>query len=256
MINLRSKTAKRREWARQTRVQLAFERGLSSKLRNEFKRVGDVVESHIKGGHVDVEPIVRAHEAHLSRILRPYYMAAYKTFSKMLNEHAPAVGKQRELKAMSEDDINQFAAEFTAEWVPKRVSNISKVTAQKITDTINKGREEEWTDAQTAKEIRTRVSGIGGSRAKTIARTESHSSSMAGSFEAAQNLGVDNLRKEWLTVEDDRVRDDHAELQGEIVDMNDSFDVGGDELDYPGDPSGSPEETINCRCVLTYTTEQ
>jgi hypothetical protein len=27
--------------------------------------------------------------------------------------------------------------------------------------------------------------------------------------------------------------------------------VGGEELDYPGDPAGSPENIIQCRCSQT-----
>jgi hypothetical protein len=34
-----------------------------------------------------------------------------------------------------------------------------------------------------------------------------------------------------------------------------TFDVGGERLQYPGDPSGSPGNTIQCRCATTYVVE-
>lgn len=55
-------------------------------------------------------------------------------------------------------------------------------------------------------------------------------------------------QKIWITVGDDRVRMVHAEANGQIVDSGNKFIVGGEFLKYPGDPSGSPWNIINCRC--------
>ena len=43
-----------------------------------------------------------------------------------------------------------------------------------------------------------------------------------------------------------------AEANGQTVDFYDPFIVGGEEMQYPLDPSASPENTINCRCTATY----
>jgi uncharacterized protein with gpF-like domain len=51
---------------------------------------------------------------------------------------------------------------------------------------------------------------------------------------------------EWLTARDDRVRDSHQELDGEVAAVGDRFSNG---LLYPLDPAGPPEEIVNCRCV-------
>lgn len=55
------------------------------------------------------------------------------------------------------------------------------------------------------------------------------------------------LQKEWLATNDGRTRHSHARLDGAVVDQDKKFDNG---LMYPGDPSGRPEETWNCRCTL------
>ncbi len=55
---------------------------------------------------------------------------------------------------------------------------------------------------------------------------------------------------EWLSARDSAVRETHAEADGQVASMGQAFTVGGERLEYPGDPSGSPAETANCRCSL------
>lgn len=58
--------------------------------------------------------------------------------------------------------------------------------------------------------------------------------------------------KTWNSMEDDRVRPDHEEADGQEVAINETFQVGGEDMTGPGDPSASDEQTINCRCFLSY----
>ena len=66
------------------------------------------------------------------------------------------------------------------------------------------------------------------------------------SYETAQDLGVD-VRKQWVAVNDDRTRDSHRRLDGEVADLDEEFSNG---LRYPGDPNGPISERANCRCTL------
>lgn len=59
--------------------------------------------------------------------------------------------------------------------------------------------------------------------------------------------------KRWVTVQDERVRDSHAELHGMVVPVEEEFPNG---LMFPGDPSGPPEEVYNCRCSLEWVDEE
>lgn len=54
----------------------------------------------------------------------------------------------------------------------------------------------------------------------------------------------------WVTMNDDAVRGTHRAANGQIADADGTFDIGGFELHYPGEPVGPPEIWINCRCVL------
>lgn len=57
--------------------------------------------------------------------------------------------------------------------------------------------------------------------------------------------------KGWNSMEDDRVRPDHADADGQEVALNDVFVVGGETMVGPHDPSASDEQTMGCRCFLS-----
>jgi hypothetical protein len=57
--------------------------------------------------------------------------------------------------------------------------------------------------------------------------------------------------KTWITKRDDRVRELHVPMEGVTVGSLDTFDVGGFQLQYPGQPVGPPDVWINCRCSLS-----
>lgn len=47
---------------------------------------------------------------------------------------------------------------------------------------------------------------------------------------------------------DTRTREAHFAADGQVVALDQPFVVDGEELDYPGDPNGSGDNVINCRC--------
>lgn len=93
------------------------------------------------------------------------------------------------------------------------------------------------------------------SRARTIARTEVISASNGSASLAAAQLPPDVVAgAEWISTADDRTRDDHVDADGQVVPVGTPFTVGGEQLAYPGDPSGSADNVINCRCTVAHLT--
>jgi len=76
-----------------------------------------------------------------------------------------------------------------------------------------------------------------------IARTEINSAQNIGAHSTMEELGIEY--KQWWSALDDRTRDEHADLHGEVVRTDETFSNG---LMYPGDTSGPIESWINCRC--------
>ena len=84
-------------------------------------------------------------------------------------------------------------------------------------------------------------------RSERIARTETTAAYNAGVQSAYLDEGVGY--KMWIAIGDARTRDTHIDAHGQCVLADGEFNVGADQLFFPGDPSGSPEEVINCRCT-------
>ncbi len=91
-------------------------------------------------------------------------------------------------------------------------------------------------------------------RAICVARTEVIGTSNGASFETARFIdgGDGRLKKNWITTIDGRERPWHSDADGQTVGINEKFIVFGEELDYPGDPMGSAENVINCRCASSF----
>lgn len=87
-------------------------------------------------------------------------------------------------------------------------------------------------------------------RAKTIVRTEAHRIQQASQHDArkaAKAKGGDVV-KQWDATLDGNTRPSHAELDGQIREVDEPFTIGTKKAMYPGE-FGDPSEDCNCRCV-------
>jgi hypothetical protein len=96
-------------------------------------------------------------------------------------------------------------------------------------------------------------------RATRIARTEIIGTSNWASIQSVRAEGLqDDLLKKWQPELDGRERTTHrAMADSKPIAMNETFQVprikgGIDEMDFPGDKSGSSGNIINCRCTVVY----
>ena len=85
-------------------------------------------------------------------------------------------------------------------------------------------------------------------RVPTIAESTAVSGFNAGLFVGYQINGYKS--KVWVSQQDAKVRDNHVIANGQKVKLMEYFSVGNDLMLYPGDPTASAENVINCRCTL------
>ncbi len=89
------------------------------------------------------------------------------------------------------------------------------------------------------------------SNAVRIARTEGHriqnEAALDGMY-GAKKKGADVV-KQWDATLDGRTRDEHRVVDGQIRELDEPFDVGGEKMDAPG-VGGSARNVCNCRCCL------
>lgn len=130
-------------------------------------------------------------------------------------------------------------------------SGIAAAIEEQITIAIQTGYAEGWSVARVAAEIEKATNEISHPRADMLARTDLNALSNGGSLLAASLSGAAPY-KQWLATMDDRTRETHAEADGQVVPIDDPFDVGSEQAQYPGDPVLSDEEACNCRCSIVY----
>ena len=160
---------------------------------------------------------------------------------------------QREYKRDTSEIGEQALRKWFAEHGGQRAKQTAQTTMADIRRLMTEAFDEGEPEAQVLK-AGLAAKGLSAWRADTIARTETHTAAQyVGNFVARQiaaEVGV-QLEKAWVPVFDDRTREPHADMDADDwIDMDATFLVGGERLSYPGDPSGSPENTINCRCQL------
>lgn len=137
--------------------------------------------------------------------------------------------------------VRQFMRNFGAE----RINNINKTTRDRVRSVLVDGVDSGASIDQIAEDIAHVFDVAEGSRSVTIARSEVARASNFGALEGYRQVNVEE--KEWLATMDDAVRDTHEEANGQIVGIDEEFEVGDATCQFPGD-TGDPEEDINCRC--------
>lgn len=94
-------------------------------------------------------------------------------------------------------------------------------------------------------------------KANRVVRTESGrvmEKAKLDSARIADSKGV-IMMKTWNSGRDERVRDKHRQLDDETIPVKGVFKIGSDTAEAPRMFS-RPENTINCRCFLTYTIKE
>lgn len=119
---------------------------------------------------------------------------------------------------------------------------------RKITAQISRGVATGMSYSQMAQQL-AGYTKTGYNNAVRITKTEGHRIQQESTMDAcyaARERGADVV-KQWDATMDANTRESHQMVDGEVRALDEKFSNG---LMYPGDPSGSAAEVINCRCVL------
>lgn len=87
-------------------------------------------------------------------------------------------------------------------------------------------------------------------RTARTAMTAAQNGGRQATMDSAKKMGI-KLRKRWVATKDGRTRDIHGKADGQTVETDKPFIVGGEELMFPGDStSASGWNLYNCRCGM------
>jgi hypothetical protein len=174
-----------------------------------------------------------------------------------------AQSQENELKSLDIKETDKWyglLTNYVKRRLWKRIQAINQETIKQAGKTINKYLEQSVEEGlgaeETARAVRkgllTEGIELNQWRALRIARTEIVSASNIGSLEAAKASGED-LEKYWIATYDERTRDTHRTVEEQNPkQFDEGFRVGEYLMECPGDPDAGPEETINCRCSITF----
>lgn len=242
-----------REVQARAKLAAAMERALIADIAAWLARVGKVAASAIRDGHLHAAEMAAFAVRHrLERTLAARMMAVAAAAARFSLDQRKAAGPM-ETKGLIADVI-AAATRWVRAYSATRVTQIAETTRRTLRRLIDRAQGDINTPPQPPRELAKVIvlatSGdIGRRRAVRIARTETHVAAERGNFEAtremARTLG-DSYVKRWNSVHDARTRPDHAAADGQEVDIDQPFRVGGAAMMFCGDPNGPPEQIINC----------
>jgi len=149
--------------------------------------------------------------------------------------------------------FSQRAEDFVVRKGVRLVTYLNNTTRKELREALLEAIDRHEGYAEVVARVR-EVFGGRRANAATIARTETAAAYNYASVEAYEQSGVVE-EKEWLTAQDDAVREAHAEIDGQVVGLDETFTMTGDDgglydAEFPGDPALPPDLSINCRCTV------
>lgn len=134
----------------------------------------------------------------------------------------------------------------------QHITSITNTTRKQINKLMADSFAEQVDPGEMASRIRDVFDNISSGRAMTIARTETLTAVSLGQdlkaqeFKEAYPKEAARMKRIWVSAQDERVRDTHVMMDGEMVEVGEPFPNG---LKFPRDPDGDASEIINCRCT-------
>lgn len=262
MIDLNSRAEILRYHAENLRLMSKLERAQAKKinrlLNDVFSKVSQEIISH-ESSQIDLTPILNDRTSEFKKLLLSGYTQTATSFSDMTFK------KLEQTKSTLPSERKDWGGEFwraMTEWMAKeaaqKVVGLVSVTKRMLARVIEIGMKDGVSHRDIAKRILETGKIVNPSRALTIARTETHTVAVKSVDQSIAATKVPFVR-EWSSTQDDRTRIedqyskfDHVVADGEQVGQDEPFVRTGEKLMFPGDPSGSPGNIINCRCVILY----
>jgi hypothetical protein len=184
----------------------------------------------------------------------------YKDVGLYYMENVEKLVQQKDL--LTEDDWLEIIAQLMRDDVAEFVNTITSTTKADMIRLIKEQIDLGYANGESIQDIAKRLERAvplnarksNRFRAKNIAMTEVGRVESMASNEAANQLSIEVV-KIWNTAPwgiAKKERHNLCDVDGQVRKMDESFDVCGEQLRFPLDPMASAENTINCRCVVTY----
>jgi len=265
--HIETKAYKPRQWSTIDRKRATFRRQFRPKMSQaldksvapffeKLQRVGDISTAPSMNINIDNSPI--------QEVYKELYMEVGSYFGNFDRRNAKKKKGIVYLEKQGEDEIysnvireemQKYAEEVAGQNIAI-IADTSRTFLEKTIRSVVKEVLEEGLGAGEAQTmLRDRLTNQWHRamryRTERIVRTETTTASNVGSLKGIRSTGIPHM-KIWSAAFDSNTREWHANANGQRVDMDSAFMVGGEQMDHPGDPSASGRNVINCRCAVIY----
>lgn len=237
-----------RAWDRQTKIAEGreFKKWFAYFKRENFKGVDLFLQSgQITGfdGLFLDRDIIELYENLFASVGTQIALWYQDNFENYIQKNQPAVQWRETFAA--------FGRRFAADKVTLVSGNRKKELQAVLKRLMSDPEFQALNERQAQRILRSQFTGYSRTQAMRLVRTETITAANYAATQTANDLfGSEGYEKEWLTALDGRERPAHREADGQRVGANEPFLVGGEYLKFPGDPSASAKNRINCRCTV------
>jgi HK97 family phage portal protein len=263
-------------WKAVERKRLPYDMSMTRKAAAIFEEMAEEVSKAYKknGKKAAISKIDSFH----SSWIKLYELTYKNIFEDIGNSELAAIMEEAGQKARLDQIIDSNILKWIIKTCAQKVTGVLDFTKQSIAALIKEKEElyqEEGYSAHMdviAKDIKEEFTDFSRYRAYRIARTEVAGASEAAGQQARQvaQQKLDptgkkiKLKRQWISSRDDRVRDSHKHMDGQIVGLEEPFTIYTPEgqpterkLNYPADyEADEPAETIHCRCTVKTIIEK
>jgi len=260
---LNTNDAQRKQYAqKEYNLKLRMERLLVPSLLLLFKQYGDDFEKRYEA--LGILPDIDLFQGKIKSLLQNHYDKVADVFSQRIVKE---IGKPNNhdtiLNSISQK--NQLHHEFTADDSSQIIADTTHKNAHNAVKKVIEGAAVTGVilnNAQIAKKAKQDLLRTNASRAPGIAITETqapaeHAKQAEFNYLNFHNATINGVniadrkkQKMWMAILDDKTRPAHMEADGQIVDFDALYTVGGEKLMYPRDTTNGATagNIINCRC--------
>lgn len=266
-INLVNRAEKVSAWKaqnnRRKKLQAPFERDVKSDFY-ELATLLKKVKGHVHDPKLTEYALIKVVSDFMptmEKTIKRHIRYTLEDFGGMILGEGKSMGLDHEQKANMKFKtyVDHYTETRSGQAIKTVTSTTTKQMRRIVGEWVQTAIEDGDSNPDLAKYINSEFEELTPAQSTRIARTEVSLASNNGALEAVKSLQIPNMFKEWVTAEDDRVRDgghggaDHSAMDGKEVGLDEQFSVPPDSsMEGPGDNSAPADQVINCRCVLTY----
>lgn len=187
----------------------------------------------------------------MKEALQPIYETVGVSAARFSYDWVQRSGERKDISFMSENWLQQIIEWFLLN-AGNKIAGITATTIERIKQVITDAIALNLSRREQAKYIEETLAdpAFNRKRALVIARTESTTAANFGIQLGAESSDY-VTEKIWIATLDKRTRHSHRVAgMSPAIRPQDSFNVGGVLMLYPGDPAAPADEVVNCRCVL------